>query len=362
MTQRERSFVHDPSFEQGETAGNVHLGKFETHYEEIFADVIEDGVITADERARLDRAADSLGLDKNRLGVLEAALQASHENRHRIKIKDLSSTPASDHLKPRSSRVSIDSDADERTSSLKRRVAFLEARVATLEKELETARSSIAVEVDLSEITHTGASMPLDDPTELLRRLRHDPRDVSLLRGLYKFYASNGDIDRCFCLAQALTFLGAATNDETATFENYKGQGLIRPTTSLTQEAWRKLLFHPDEEILVGEIFGVIVSAVLLGRISALHRDGLRPTLNPKQKQDAAQSTIQGVRGFSWASAILALRHRRASARERSPDARPWNSRLWQGAILRITARSVSFDCLCRALRISKISFFRRCR
>ena len=42
------------SFEQGELAGHVTLGKFEAHYEEIFAEVIEDGVITL-ERARCTR-------------------------------------------------------------------------------------------------------------------------------------------------------------------------------------------------------------------------------------------------------------------------------------------------------------------
>jgi hypothetical protein len=45
----------------------VRLGKFETHYEELFAEAIEDGVITTEERARLDRAAETLGLDRDRI-------------------------------------------------------------------------------------------------------------------------------------------------------------------------------------------------------------------------------------------------------------------------------------------------------
>src|SRR5580698_3648655 len=43
------SFEHQPGFEQGELSGQVTLGKFEAHYEEIFAEVIEDGVITVEE-------------------------------------------------------------------------------------------------------------------------------------------------------------------------------------------------------------------------------------------------------------------------------------------------------------------------
>ena len=39
-------FEHSSSFEPGEASGAVRLGKFEAHYEELFAEVIEDGVIT----------------------------------------------------------------------------------------------------------------------------------------------------------------------------------------------------------------------------------------------------------------------------------------------------------------------------
>jgi len=68
------------------------------------------------------------------------------------------------------------------------------------------------------------------------------------------------------------------------------------------------LLFHPEEEVLTGEIFAVIVSAVLLGRVSALRRDKLLPQLDPEKKQDPAQSTIQAVRCFSWGAAILGMK------------------------------------------------------
>ena len=38
----EYAFEHADGFEQGELGGQVRLGKFEAHYEEIFAEVIED--------------------------------------------------------------------------------------------------------------------------------------------------------------------------------------------------------------------------------------------------------------------------------------------------------------------------------
>jgi hypothetical protein len=64
MTTEESLFTVGGQFEQGEITGNVRLGKFEAQYEELFAEALEDGVITEEERERLDRAASSLGLDR----------------------------------------------------------------------------------------------------------------------------------------------------------------------------------------------------------------------------------------------------------------------------------------------------------
>jgi hypothetical protein len=82
------SFEYGAGFERGEASGNLRLGKLEGYYEELFAEVIEDGVITTEERARLDRMADNLGLDRVRLRKLEQALQAAYEARHNVRITE----------------------------------------------------------------------------------------------------------------------------------------------------------------------------------------------------------------------------------------------------------------------------------
>ena len=91
---------------------------------------------------------------------------------------------------------------------------------------------------------------------------------------------------------------------ESETYERGRAQGLIKPARSVSPNGWH-LIFHPDEELLTGQIFGVIVTAVLLGRVSALRRDKAPPTLDPAQKQDPATSTLAAVRCFSWAGAVL---------------------------------------------------------
>ena len=121
------TFEHDASFERVQPEGNVRLGKLEAMYEELFAEVIEDGVITVEERQKLDKMADSLGLDRTRLRKLETALQAAYEARNRVVIRDMS---AEADEEPRASLVPLEPATDQRTLALERRVKFLEGRIA----------------------------------------------------------------------------------------------------------------------------------------------------------------------------------------------------------------------------------------
>jgi hypothetical protein len=300
------TFEHSQRFELGEVTGNVRLGKLEAMYEELYAEVIEDGVITQDERNQLDKMADSLGLDKARLRRLEQALQAAYEARARVVIKDLSM----DDAPPPATIAPLEPATDHRTLALERRIKFLEARIGELEHDLEDARAHISVEVDFSD--HAGAApaaaeIPDEDPAELARRVRHDPRDDASLHALFRLSKKSGDVDRQWCVAQVLAYLGAANGEEQDLYGKHKEAALIRPSASVTQEAWRRLVSHPEEEPLVGEIFSVVVSAVLIGRLSALRRDKQLVKLDPARKQDPEKTTIQAVRCFHWAASILGM-------------------------------------------------------
>lgn len=302
---REMSFQHSASFEPGEISGNVRLGKLEMMYEELFAEVIEDGIITAEERQKLDTMAESLGLDRARLRNIEVALQAAYESRHRVVIKVMYES-AEDQAGPRASIAVLDEPTDQRTLALQRRVTFLEARVLELQSALEVAQSHIAVEVDLSDVAPQKKDAE-DDPIELMKRLRHDARDAESLHALFRVYQKQGDTDRAFCIAHALTYLGVAEETERALYTQHRETALIRPKAALSNDAWGRLLLHPDEEALVGEIFSVVTPAVLLGRIAALRRDKLLPKLDPARRQDPATSTLQSIKCFAWAASILGM-------------------------------------------------------
>ena len=306
MAEIEITFEHEDTFTASAPTGNVRLGQLESVYEELFADVIADGIITLDERAQLDKMADNLGLDRSRLRRLEEALQAAYEARYHVVIRDLA-----DEAPPVASLSPLEPATDPRTLALQRRVMQLEARIVDLERELAEARSQVAVEVDLSDAAappRAGAPAASDDdPAELERRLRHDPRDDASLHALFRQLTRAGNTDRAFFTAQALEALGAANADERALSAKHRVEGLIRPTSPVSPEAWTRLLFHPEEEPLVGEIFAVVVSAVLMGRLSALRRDKALLKLPVEKKQDPTKTTLQGVRAFAWAAAILGM-------------------------------------------------------
>lgn len=299
-------FATDQTFEQGEISGQVRLGRFEAQYEELFAEALEDGVITPEERKRLERAADSLGLDRGRIRAVEEALVAAYSTRHGALARDLTQIDAGAEPvidDPQPSLRPFDPSAHVR--SLEGRVRYLESKVEELERELEEARSHIAVEVDVSAFAAAPTAAP-DDPDELHRRVRNDPRDEGALHALFRATKAS-DPDRAFRVASVLVHLGLADTPERELAKGLAPEGLIRPKTSLGSDAWKRFLFHPDEEVLTGEIFSVVAGPVLLGRVAALRHQNQLPKLDPARLVDPKTSTLQAPRCFSWAASILGM-------------------------------------------------------
>ncbi|MGH7126798.1 MAG: hypothetical protein ACREFI_20645, partial [Stellaceae bacterium] len=294
------AFEHAEGFARSE-AGGLTLGPLETQYEELFAEVLEDGVITSDERIRLEKAADNLGLDRRRLLRLEQAMVASYETKNRVRVIEHFEEPAAS-LAP----IQISEAGDTGRALLEKRIAQLESRVEELEEELRVARANVNVEVDLGDL-ESAVEDATEDPEEWWRRLRRDPLKAESYRRLFRICEARGDTDRRWCAAQALVVLGAATDTERDVFEERRPRSLIAPRASLSAAAWYDQLFHPDEEVLTGQIFGVIAPAVLIGRVTTLRRDKKLHVLDPATRQEIGKSTLTAVRALGWAAAILGL-------------------------------------------------------
>src|ERR1700744_3996078 len=191
-------FEHGAGFVAGEGSGGFGVGPLETQYEELFAEALADGVITPEERARLEKAADNLGLDPQRLMRLEQAMVAAYQTRHRVQIVEHYEEPRAS-LAP----LRVEADGDAGRTLLLKRIEQLEARVKELEVELRKAHASINVEVDLSEVEEA-AHDASEDPEEIWRRVRRDPKNPEAYRALSRVYAARQEIDRRFCVAQVL--------------------------------------------------------------------------------------------------------------------------------------------------------------
>ncbi len=151
------------------------------------------------------------------------------------------------------------------------------------------------------------ASRGRGDPSEIHRRLIGKPRDVQLLRALFRALQRTDDLDRRWCIAHTLVYLGAANDEERAVYERHTAPGLVRPSRAVNEDEWPELLFHPDEDRLTGQILAAIAPAVLLGQMTAIRASIAPELVDPEQRVDPKTSTIQAVRCVAWAAAFLGL-------------------------------------------------------
>jgi len=304
MSDEEQTFRHAASFEAAAPAGGLGLGILESQYEELFAEVLEDGVITPEERNRLAQAARNLGLDPGRLERLEEAMTAAYETHHRVRIVD-QTRARHQSLTPLLGAGAADADSPALAELLTEN-SQLRQRVAELEAALDRAQTTVNLEVDLGDLeSHAAAGS--DDPLDLWKQIRRDPLHPGAYRALRDCYQARGELDGAFCASQALVALGQASADDRATCEKHRRGGLIQPRTSIDAAAWDDCLFHPEEDRVTGALFAVIAPAVLIGRVTTLRRDGKLHMAAPDKRQDPAVSTLMAVRAVGWGASLIGL-------------------------------------------------------
>ena len=252
---------------EGDDTGSVRLGAFERHYESLFAEALEGGEISPQERHRLDLAARSLGLDAARVAALEQALLDAWES-------DVAET-------------------------------LVEPQPDTL---ADRAPSSMAPPPQGAPVDEDPPTLSRPRQKKRLKRREGSPEiPFSELHARYLAATRSGAIDDAWRIAEVLQQRGAVTPEQQAFLAKHRQEGPIRPTHPLDEGGWA-LLSHEGEDKTTGEIFGVIASAALLGRVSAMRRDGTLPRIDPDAYQNPLTSTVSAVRALSWAAATLGLR------------------------------------------------------
>ena len=399
----DETFTHDAlEFVSRATPSSVEVSDQDAKYAAIFAEVIWDGLITAEKRRQLRTAAELLGLSEERARPIEQALLGAHTARHRIAVVEQQIDEEERHETPdaRRSRKSIaplmghvaaasrDSYDELRSLEFETRIDSLESdharlvtdaerlaqendRLSRLVDELRAKLADSAADAaqasaraaELSSASRPRASRPRidapattggrhrsrrsiaappsgttppassdtlptaeppllpifaplvsraaaprNDPAELHRLLKRSPRDADILRALFRAFQRADDLDRRFCIAHALVYLGEANDQERATYTTYAVASLVRPSRAIDEDEWTEFVRHPEQDRTIGDALGAIAPAVLLGHVTALraslHGDAIEPSL----EVDPRSSTEPAVRSLAWASAILGVR------------------------------------------------------
>jgi tetratricopeptide (TPR) repeat protein len=112
---------------------------------------------------------------------------------------------------------------------------------------------------------------------ELQFLLGHAPERTELYKALASLYRAEHDIDKAWCVAQALVFLGAASDEERRLFEQFRPRQFQPAPRRLTEELWQKSIIHVREDRHVGAIFSSTLSALAAGTAQPITAFGLTP-------------------------------------------------------------------------------------
>ena len=122
----------------------------------------------------------------------------------------------------------------------------------------DAARHEQLVELYLA----AGSARRREAIVELQWLIGRSPNRVELYKALAPLYVAERELDKAWCVAQVLVFLGAASDDEHALFERFRAPGFAPAARRLTEELWHKAITHPAEDRELGAVFAATGPAI----------------------------------------------------------------------------------------------------
>jgi golgin subfamily B member 1 len=101
-------------------------------------------------------------------------------------------------------------------------------------------------------------------------------------------------------VCNALAFLKKADPDELQFFEQYKPRGFVKAKQRMNEEIWRKI-YHPDENLFVGAIFGAIWQGAAMIRAQPHKVFGLKR----KERRQIESDQLQFSKIFYYTGQVL---------------------------------------------------------
>jgi tetratricopeptide (TPR) repeat protein len=138
---------------------------------------------------------------------------------------------------------------------------------------------------------------------ELQYLLGHAPDRVELYKALALLYRAEHELDKAWCVAQALVFLGAASDEEKMLYQRFRPSQFTPAPRRLTEELWQKSIIHPKEDRHVGAIFSSTLGALAAGTAQPVTSFGLVPDA----RTDLDRDTRAVSRIVKYVTGVLAI-------------------------------------------------------
>ncbi len=92
------------------------------------------------------------------------------------------------------------------------------------------------------------------------RMLAVEPFRYSSYKALNRLYMETGQYDKAWCMCAALSVLGQASPEEEEFYQKYRNPTIKYPNQVIGQELWVKHLYHPKEDLYLGNIFAILAA------------------------------------------------------------------------------------------------------
>ncbi|MEZ4367269.1 MAG: tetratricopeptide repeat protein [Kofleriaceae bacterium] len=158
------------------------------------------------------------------------------------------------HLWTRLAEISLDHLGDTETA------------MAALQVVVELDPDDVPRRTQLADLyLEAGPDRRADAIAELQVLIGLQPERTELYKALSDLYRQELELDKAWCVAQTLVFLGAASDAERALYERHRPAQFQPANRRLTEELWQKVLIHPHEDRVVGAIFASALGALAGG-------------------------------------------------------------------------------------------------
>ncbi|MBL4689037.1 MAG: hypothetical protein JKY37_30880, partial [Nannocystaceae bacterium] len=113
-----------------------------------------------------------------------------------------------------------------------------------------------------------------DDPIEHVEAavrehqilIANEPFRYESYHALFNIYSNAKRVDRAYCVAAVLNFLKKATPTEESYFNQYRRPDFVMARQRLSEDTLRRHVFHPDQDLYLTGILGLIGPAVAAWR------------------------------------------------------------------------------------------------